>query len=176
MASSAWRSGLTIGVWFTIKSRLESLEPGTPAFVTVLISSAAARLRWRERSRCSQNTTVDSVLFRNFLSSKGSFYLIGSLSPTSSWARCGCRRYLDYQLCFIEAIDAAQEGPLPRRSMRGVCSRTHLYVFLYILICNSLQDFVSGAWPEKLRKGVGYSGTGGLNPAAISFAGRFGLT
>jgi len=93
--------------------------------------------------------TVDAVIER-VGSPKGSFYhrfasrdiLMGEL-----WLET----ILDYQQGFVQAIEA-KEG-LAAALHAAVWSRAHLHE-ARLLMLYSRHDFVAGAWPEQLKKGV----------------------
>jgi AcrR family transcriptional regulator len=93
--------------------------------------------------------TVDSLIER-VGSPKGSFYHRFS-SRDLLMGELWLQTVLDYQQGFIQAIEA-NDG-LAAALHAAVWSRAHLND-ARLLMLYSRHDFVAGAWPEQLRKGV----------------------
>lgn len=119
---------------------------GKPVFDRVDFLAAACALAGASGPAA---VTVDAVI-EHVGSPKGSFYhrftsrdvLMGEL-----WLQT----ILDYQVGFVEAIDAKQG--LAAALHAAVWSRSHLDE-ARLLMLYSRHDFVSGAWPETLKKGA----------------------
>ena len=108
---------------------------------------AAARALTSESGPAA--VTVDSVIER-VGSPKGSFYHRFS-SRDVLMGELWLESILDYQQGFIQAIEA-KDG-LAAALHAAVWSRAHLHE-ARLLMLYSRHDFVHGAWPEQLKKGV----------------------